>query len=70
MHRGRAQHGDWIVVHGCGGVGLSAVMIAAARGARVIAVDVAADPLDRARLYGAEMILRADEADVAASCTR
>ena len=32
--------GDWLAVHGCGGVGLSAVMIGAALGARVVAVDV------------------------------
>src|SRR4051812_4181130 len=32
--------GDWVAVHGCGGVGLSAVMIACARGASVVAVDV------------------------------
>src|SRR5665647_3119553 len=30
VHHGRVQSGDWVVVHGCGGVGLSAVMIAAA----------------------------------------
>jgi alcohol dehydrogenase len=65
VDRGRAQAGDWVVVHGCGGVGLSAVMIAVARGARAIAVDVAADPLERAGLFGAEVLLRADETDVA-----
>ena len=37
---GRAQPGEWVAVHGCGGVGLSAVMIAAAAGARVVAIDV------------------------------
>src|SRR6266545_4582797 len=39
---GRLVSGDWLAVHGCGGVGLSAVMIASALGARVVAVDVAA----------------------------
>ena len=39
---GRVRPGDWVAVHGCGGVGLSAVMIAAALGARVVAVDVSA----------------------------
>ena len=34
---GRVRAGDWVAVHGCGGVGLSAVMIAAAAGARVVA---------------------------------
>ncbi|MBV9821106.1 MAG: alcohol dehydrogenase catalytic domain-containing protein, partial [Actinobacteria bacterium] len=36
---GDVQPGEWLAVFGCGGVGLSVVMIAAARGARVIAVD-------------------------------
>ena len=35
----RVTPGDAVAVHGCGGVGLSAVMIAAAAGARVVAVD-------------------------------
>jgi D-arabinose 1-dehydrogenase-like Zn-dependent alcohol dehydrogenase len=51
--------GDWVAVHGCGGVGLSAVMIASALGAHVIAVDVAAAALDRARELGAEFTVRA-----------
>ena len=37
---GRVRACDWLAVHGCGGVGLSAVMIASALGARVVAVDV------------------------------
>ena len=37
-----SRAGEWVAVHGCGGVGLSAVMIAVAAGARVVAVDVAA----------------------------
>ncbi|NTW41568.1 MAG: alcohol dehydrogenase catalytic domain-containing protein [Cellulomonadaceae bacterium] len=37
---GRVREGDQVAVHGCGGVGLSAVMVAAAAGARVVAVDV------------------------------
>jgi alcohol dehydrogenase len=27
LHQGRVRGGDWVAVHGCGGVGLSAVMI-------------------------------------------
>ena len=51
---GRVRPGDWLAVHGCGGVGLSAVMIGAALGARVLAVDVSAAALGRARELGAE----------------
>jgi alcohol dehydrogenase len=50
---GRVSPGDWVAVHGCGGVGLSAVMIAAARGAGVIAIDVDDDTLALAREVGA-----------------
>jgi D-arabinose 1-dehydrogenase-like Zn-dependent alcohol dehydrogenase len=45
--------GEWIAVHGCGGVGLSAVMIAAAAGAQVIAIDIAQPALALARQFGA-----------------
>ena len=56
---GRAQPGEWVAVHGCGGVGLSAVMIAAALGARVVAVDVSDDALAAAGAAGAEVTARA-----------
>jgi alcohol dehydrogenase len=55
---GRLRAGDWAAVHGCGGVGLSAVMVAAAGGARVVAVDVSADALDSARAAGAEVVVQ------------
>ncbi|OLR92044.1 zinc-dependent alcohol dehydrogenase family protein [Actinokineospora bangkokensis] len=51
---GRVAPGEWVAVHGCGGVGLSAVAIAAAAGARVVAVDISEQALDLARSLGAE----------------
>ncbi|MDX2828198.1 zinc-dependent alcohol dehydrogenase family protein [Streptomyces ipomoeae] len=57
--QGRVKAGEWVAVHGCGGVGLSAVMIAAASGARVIAVDVSPQALDLARKFGAAQCLDA-----------
>lgn len=63
---GRVTEGDWVAVHGCGGVGLSAVMIGSALGARVVAVDVSAAALERARALGATAAVAADE-DVAAA---
>ncbi len=51
--QGRVSPGEWVAVHGCGGVGLSAVMIAAAAGARVVAVDRSPGALDLARRFGA-----------------
>jgi D-arabinose 1-dehydrogenase-like Zn-dependent alcohol dehydrogenase len=56
-HVGRVRPGEWIAVHGCGGVGLSAVQIAAAAGARVVAVDVAPGALELARRLGAEHVV-------------
>jgi alcohol dehydrogenase len=64
--QGRVTAGEWVAVHGCGGVGLSATMIARAFDARVIGVDVAADKLALARSCGAEIVINAREtADVA-----
>ncbi|MGW7549408.1 zinc-dependent alcohol dehydrogenase family protein [Streptomyces sp. NPDC054770] len=53
VQQGRVAAGEWVSVYGCGGVGLSAVMIAAASGARVVAVDVSPQALDLARKFGA-----------------
>jgi alcohol dehydrogenase len=49
--------GDWVAVHGCGGLGLSAVMIARALGAAVVAVDVDAETLSLARSLGAAEVV-------------
>ncbi|MBP2705832.1 zinc-dependent alcohol dehydrogenase family protein [Microbispora sp. RL4-1S] len=51
--QGRCGPGDWLAVHGCGGVGLSAVMIGVAAGARVVAVDVSPAALELAERLGA-----------------
>ncbi len=54
VDQGRVTAGEWVAVHGCGGVGLSAVMIARALDARVIAIDIAEEPLRLALVVGAE----------------
>jgi threonine dehydrogenase-like Zn-dependent dehydrogenase len=51
--RGRITAGETAVVIGCGAVGIGAVAGAAARGARVIAVDVDPRKLELARRLGA-----------------
>jgi alcohol dehydrogenase len=56
---GRVSAGEWVAVHGCGGVGLSAVHIAHAAGARVVAVDVTPAALQLARALGAEAVVDA-----------
>ena len=59
VHAG-VRAGEWVAVHGCGGVGLAAVMIAAAGGARVVAVDIDPGKLERARALGAEHAVSGD----------
>ncbi len=59
--QGRAAPGEWVVVHGCGGVGLAAVMIAHAIGARVIGVDIKDETLAFAQSLGAEHVINAQK---------
>jgi alcohol dehydrogenase len=54
ISQGRAAAGEWVVVHGCGGVGLSAVQAAVSVGASVIAVDVSEGALELAKSMGAQ----------------
>lgn len=61
--QGAVQPGEWVTIYGAGGVGLAAVMIARALGARPIAVDISDAALELARNAGAEVVLRADHAD-------
>jgi D-arabinose 1-dehydrogenase-like Zn-dependent alcohol dehydrogenase len=65
--QGRVRAGQWVAVHGCGGVGLSAILIAAAAGARVIAVDVRPEALAMAAGCGAAVTINATTADAAAA---
>ena len=51
--RGGVQGGEWVAVHGCGGIGLSVVQIATALGAQVVAVDLDDAKLEQARAEGA-----------------
>jgi len=65
VDQGRVRGGEWVAVHGSGGVGLSAIMISAALGARVVAIDIAPSKLKLARAMGAEAVIDASEvADV------
>jgi threonine dehydrogenase-like Zn-dependent dehydrogenase len=59
IDRGRVQPGQWLAVHGCGGVGLSAVQIAAAADAMVVAVDIDDRKLAKARDEGAAATISA-----------
>jgi alcohol dehydrogenase len=57
--QGALQAGNFIAVHGCGGVGLSAIMIAAAVGAVPIAIDIDDAKLAFAKSIGAAFTINA-----------
>ena len=63
VDQGAVRAGQWVAVHGCGGVGLSAIMIANALGANVIAVDIGDRQLDIARAVGAVAMVNASQTD-------
>ncbi len=67
VDQGRVREGETVAVHGMGGVGLSALMVARALGARVIAVDTDRATLARAEALGAESVIHGGETDVVAA---
>lgn len=70
VRQGEVTGGDLVAVHGCGGVGLSAIMIASSLGARVIAIDIHKGQLEKARECGAEHVLNATEVEDIADAVR
>ncbi|MFH1844198.1 MAG: zinc-dependent alcohol dehydrogenase family protein [bacterium] len=70
VDQGRVSAGQWVAVHGCGGVGLSAIMIATALGANVVAIDIAADKLELARSVGAVATVDAREVESVVEAVR
>jgi alcohol dehydrogenase len=68
--QGNVKAGDWVAIHGCGGVGLSAIMVAAALGARPIAVDIGDQALELAARLGAEHVFNAQRVDDVAAAIR
>jgi alcohol dehydrogenase len=59
VDQGRVTPGEWVAVHGCGGVGLSAIMIASAMGANVVAIDLTDEKLEFAKKIGAVAAINA-----------
>ncbi len=70
VERAQVKPGEWVAVHGCGGVGLSAVQIATALGAQAIAVDIRQDKLDLAKSLGAVATVNAAEHNNPAKAVR
>ncbi|WCN10614.1 zinc-dependent alcohol dehydrogenase family protein [Marinomonas mediterranea] len=66
VDQGKVSAGQWVAVHGCGGVGLSAIMIAQSLGVNVIAIDIEQSKLELAKSLGAVATINANQvADVA-----
>ena len=59
VDQAKLKPGEWVAIHGCGGVGLSAIMIAAALGASPVAIDPSDDKLAFARECGAVATINA-----------
>lgn len=63
VYQGQVKADQWVAVHGCGGVGLSAIMIAKAKGANVIAIDINKEALALAKSVGADHCIDASTTD-------
>ncbi len=61
VDQGKVKEGQYVAVHGCGGVGLSAIMIAKSLGARVVAIDINDGALKLAREMGAAVVVNASK---------
>ena len=57
--QGKLMQGQWLAVHGCGGIGLSAIMIAHAIGVNIVAIDINENVLDLAKSLGATIVINA-----------
>ena len=67
QHQATLRAGEWLAVHGVGGIGLSAVQIGTALGAGVVAVDIDERKLEAARKQGATATVNARNVDVVAA---
>lgn len=64
--QGQLKPGECIAIHGCGGVGLSAIQIARALGAIVIGIDITDEKCRLASQMGADHVINARGNDVVA----
>lgn len=63
--RAALKAGEWLAVHGTGGIGLSAMLLGKALGARVVVVDIVQEKLDHALSLGADAAVNAGDGHVA-----
>lgn len=64
VDQAKVEPGEWVAVHGSGGLGLCVAHVASGIGARVIAVDIHDEPLQLAKEYGAEFTINGSKEDV------
>lgn len=65
--RANVKAGEWVAIHGTGGIGLAALLLSKMLGARVIVVDIVEDKLRHATNLGADAAVNAAETDAAAA---
>ena len=65
--RANVRAGEWVAIHGTGGIGLSALLLAKMLGARVMVVDIVEEKLTHARQLGADAAVNAATVDAAAA---
>ncbi|MEE4187742.1 MAG: zinc-binding dehydrogenase [Roseobacter sp.] len=63
--RANVRAGEWVAIHGTGGIGLAALLLAKMLGAQVVAVDVVAEKLAHAQSLGADAVVNAADSDTA-----
>jgi alcohol dehydrogenase len=63
--RANVRAGEWVAIHGTGGIGLSALLLAKMLGARVIVVDIVEEKLEHAKQLGADAAVNAAKVDAA-----
>lgn len=59
--RAALRPGEWLAVHGTGGIGLAAMLLGRALGARVIVTDIVPEKLAHARVLGADHAIDATD---------
>ncbi len=67
--QGRLAADEWLAVYGCGGVGLSTILIGKALGARIVAVDPSESARARATELGADHVLATPDVDAVLEIT-
>lgn len=63
--RAQVRVGEWVAVHGTGGIGLSSLLLAKMLGARVVVVDIVEEKLAHAMTLGADAAVNAATQNVA-----